>query len=100
MLKHDYHGAQKIAERFENVMGLAATTGTVSQELYNDLHSRYVSDPEMRRRMGENNPYAYMDILQQMAEYSGRGYWDATEEQLEEIRSAYLELEDRAEDLI
>ena len=54
----------------------------------------------MRRRMGENNPYAYMDILQQMAEYSERGYWDATEEQLEEIRSAYLELEDRTEDLI
>lgn len=97
MLAHKYHGAQKIAERFENVMGLAATTGAVEQWIYNDLCSKYAEDEEMRRRMAENNPYAYMDILEQMTEYSRRGYWDATEEQLAAIRSAYLETEDRIE---
>ena len=29
MLAHNYHGAEQIAARFENVMGLAATTGDV-----------------------------------------------------------------------
>ena len=97
MLAHKYHGAQKIADRFENVMGLAATTGAVEQWVYNDLCARYAQDEEMRRRMAENNPYAYMDILEQMEEYSRRGYWNADKEQLEAIRQAYLETENRIE---
>ena len=97
MLAHKYHGAQKIADRFENVMGLAATTGAVEQWIYNDLCEKYAQDEEMRRRMAENNPYAYMDILEQMEEYSRRGYWNATKEQLEAIRQAYLETENRIE---
>lgn len=97
MLAHKYHGAQKIADRFENVMGLAATTGAVEQLVYNDLCEKYAQDEEMRRRMAENNPYAYMDILEQMEEYSRRGYWNASEEQLEAIRNAYLETENTIE---
>lgn len=97
MLAHKYHGGQKISERFENVMGLAATTGAVEQWVYNDLCATYAEDEKMRRRMAENNPYAYMDILEQMTEYSRRGYWNATEEQLEAIRSAYLETENKIE---
>ena len=97
MLAHKYHGAQKIADRFENVMGLAATTGAVEQWVYNDLYEKYAQDEEMRRRMAENNPYAYMDILEQMEEYSRRGYWNASEEQLEAIRNAYLETENTIE---
>ena len=97
MLAHKYHGAQKIADRFENVMGLAATTGAVEQWIYNDLCAKYAQDEEMRRRMAENNPYAYMDILEQMEEYSRRGYWNADKEQLEAIRQAYLETENRIE---
>ena len=97
MLAHKYHGAQKIADRFENVMGLAATTGAVEQWIYNDLCAKYAQDGEMRRRMAENNPYAYMDILEQMEEYSRRGYWNADKEQLEAIRQAYLETENRIE---
>lgn len=97
MLAHKYHGAQKIADRFENVMGLAATTGAVEQWVYNNLCEKYAQDEEMRRRMAENNPYAYMDILEQMEEYSRRGYWNASEEQLEAIRNAYLETENTIE---
>lgn len=97
MLAHKYHGAQKISERFENVMGLAATTGAVEQWVYNDLCAAYAEDEKMRRRMAENNPYAYMSILEQMTEYSRRGYWNATAEQLEAIRSAYLETENKIE---
>ncbi len=100
LLEHQYHGAQKIAERFENVMGLAATTGSVEQWIYNDLHSLYVEDPEMRRRMAENNAHAYMDILEQMMEYYNRGYWDATEDQIAEIKKAYLELEENLEEML
>ncbi|MGQ9840428.1 MAG: magnesium chelatase subunit H [Anaerolineae bacterium] len=93
MLAHPGHGAQKIADRFENVMGLAATTGAVDQWIYNDLYSCYVMDESLAQRMAENNPHAYMDILERMLEYHHRGYWEASEEQLERIRRVYLRLE-------
>lgn len=100
MLAHNYHGAEQIAARFENVMGLAATTGDVDTWIYDELNAKYVEDPEMRRRMAQNNPHAYMNILEQLMEYHSRGYWDATEEQLEQIRQTYLELENSLEETI
>ena len=98
LLEHKYHGTQKIAERFENVMGLAATTNSVEQWIYNDLHKLYVEDLTMRRRLSDNNSHAYMDILEQMMEYYKRGYWDATDDQIAEIKKAFLELENSLED--
>ena len=100
MLEHKYHGVQKISQRFENVMGLAATTNAVEEWIYDDLHKSYVEDEDLRERLIENNPYAYMDILEQMMEYSNRGYWEATEEQIDKIKEIYLELEDSIEDKI
>ena len=100
MLQSKYHGAQKIAERFENVMGLAATTNSVESWIYDDLHKSYVEDDVLRQRMIDNNPHAYMGILEQMMEYYNRGYWNASEEQLASIRKAYLELEDRIEETV
>jgi len=93
MLEHKYHGVQKIAERFENVMGLAATTNSVEEWIYDDLHKCYVEDEALRQRLQENNPHAYMDILEQLMEYYNRGYWQATDEQIEKIKQVYLELE-------
>lgn len=93
LLEHRYHGGREIAQRFENVMGLAATTGAVEQRLFDDLELCYVKDEKMRERMAENNPHAYMKILEQMIEYAQRGYWNADEEQLDRIRRTYLELE-------
>ncbi len=93
MLAHKYHGVQKIAERFENVMGLAATTNAVESWVYDDLHQKYVEDETMQRRLKENNPHAYLSIIEQMMEYQRRGYWDATEEQIEKLKEVFLELE-------
>lgn len=98
LLAHAYHGGTQIAKRFENIMGLAATTGDVDEWIYDALDETYVSDPEMRQRMIANNPHAYRQILEQLAEYHARGYWQATEEQLEEIREIYLDLENSLEE--
>ncbi|WMJ23139.1 magnesium chelatase subunit H [Paludicola sp. MB14-C6] len=100
MLSHSYHGAQKIAERFENVLGLSATTNSVDEWIYDDLHKSYVEDEELRNRMIENNPHAYMNILEQMMEYNSRGYWNATQEQLDKIKQVYLEIEDKIEETV
>jgi cobaltochelatase CobN len=93
MLEHKYHGVQKIAERFENVMGLAATTNSVEEWIFNDLHTAYIEDEEMRQRLKENNAHAYMSIVEQMMEYYQRGYWNASEEQINKLKEIFLELE-------
>lgn len=98
MLEHPYHGGAEIAARFENVMGLAATTGDVEPWIYDELDAKYVADPDMRARMAENNPHAYMNILEQLMEYHSRGYWNATDEQLDRIRQVYLDLENSLEE--
>ncbi|MCR1970757.1 MAG: magnesium chelatase subunit H [Clostridium cochlearium] len=99
MLEHKYHGVQKIADRFENILGLAATTNSVEQWIYNDLHKKYIENEKLRKRLQENNPYAYVTIVEWMMEYNQRGYWDASDEQLKELRDVYLEAEGLVEEL-
>ncbi len=100
LLAHDYHGVQKIADRFENVLGLAATTGAVSQQLFDDLEQCYVADEVLSRKMEENNPYAYNDILNRLMEYYQRGYWQADEEQLERIKQTHFRVETNLENIL
>lgn len=98
MLAHPYHGVQKIAERFENVLGLSATTNRVEQWVYHEMHKIYVQDQQMREKLTENNRWAYMEMLEHMFELNSRGYWDATEDQLDELRDVYMELEGSIEE--
>ena len=100
MLKHQYHGGQKIQERFENMLGLSATTNRVDSQIFSSLHNTYISAEEMRKRMSENNPWAYMSILEKLMEANDRGYWDAEDKELDELKQLYLELEGSIEETV
>ncbi|MEA2032208.1 MAG: magnesium chelatase subunit H [Euryarchaeota archaeon] len=93
MLEHDYHGAQQIADRLENTLGLAATTNVVPNWIWSSIAERFVFDEEMRKRLEENNKFAAVEIMERLFEAEKRGYWKATEEELEKMRQAYLEME-------
>ncbi len=97
LLEVKYHGAAQINDRFENVLGFAATTGQVSSGAFSDMSKTYIEDEEMRQRMRENNNWAYMDILARMSEAYQRGYWQATDEELEALKQAFAESEEIAE---
>ncbi|MCT4619331.1 MAG: cobaltochelatase subunit CobN [Marinisporobacter sp.] len=98
MLKHKYHGATLIADRFENIQGLAATTNQINQWVYDSLHDQYVMDEDLKNQLKENNPYAYLEMVKQMLEYHQRGYWQASDDQIHELHKAFLELEGDIED--
>jgi len=100
MLKHDIHGAQQIADRLENVLGLAATTNAVDSWIWSSIARRFVFDEDMRRRLIENNRFAAAEVMGRLFEAEERGYWDATEDELEDLRSAYLEAEGDIEDVM
>ena len=98
MLEHDYHGVQKINDRFENVLGLAATTNAVANWTFSGMHQTYVADPVMRQRLTENNRWAYYAMLERLLECHKRGYWQPAEAELAELRQAFLQLEGDIED--
>lgn len=100
MLEHKYHGVQEIYDRFENIIGLSATTNKVDNWVFDSLQSTYVSDEELRERLKENNKWAYLSMMERLLEANQRGYWDATDEQLEEIRKVYFEVEGSIEEKI
>lgn len=98
MLETDYHGTQKINDRFENVLGLAATTGEVESGVFSDMEKTYVHDKELRKRLMENNSFAYINMLNRLYEAYRRKYWNATDEELEELKEAFVDAEAMAEE--
>ena len=93
MMKHEYHGVQQISRRFENVMGFAASTDKVKSQIFSDMEKCYVENETLREAMQQSNCWAYASMMERLMEANNRGYWDATEEELNEVRKAYLEAE-------
>ncbi|MBD3215445.1 MAG: hypothetical protein GF311_22740 [Candidatus Lokiarchaeota archaeon] len=93
LLKHKYHGGQKVAERVENVLGLAATTHKVDNWIWDKAFHQYIENEEIRNALTENNRFAMMDIVKNMLQAEQRGYWNASEEDIETLKRLYLELE-------
>lgn len=93
MLEHGVHGAQKISERVQYLVGFAATTHAVKDWVFSAVAQRYLFDREMLRRLAQNNPYAAEEIMRRLKEAADRGYWRATQDELDKIKNAYLEIE-------
>ncbi len=98
LLAHDVHGAQKISDRVQYLIGFAATTHAVENWVWSAVTDRYVRDEEMFRRMAQNNRFAVEELLKRLAEAEGRAYWQATEEERALLRKRYLELEEWIEE--
>lgn len=97
LLKHDYHGAQKIADRIENLLGLAATTHEVDSWIFSAVHKEYVADEQRSKQMRDNNRWAYHSMLETLLESHQRQYWQASDEELQMLHERYLELEGELE---
>ena len=93
MLAHKVHGAQEINARIENLVGLSATTGTVDSWVFSQVKETYVDNLEVYEKLLENNRFAAARILERMLEAWQRGYWDATDEEIMDLRERYMELE-------
>ncbi|MEM2957940.1 MAG: magnesium chelatase subunit H [Candidatus Jordarchaeaceae archaeon] len=98
MLKHQYHGGQKIADRVEYLLGFAATTNKVENWIWSKVAEDYVFNEEMRKRLQENNKWALHEMMGRLLEANQRGYWQATQEELDKLRQLYLELEGELEE--
>jgi len=45
----------------------------------------------------DTNPNSFRKLVATFLEANGRGYWDASEEQIDRLRQLYMDVEDKIE---
>eukprot|EP00884_Botryococcus_braunii_P002250 jgi/Botrbrau1/12025/Bobra.0293s0002.1 len=97
MMNSGYEGVREIQKRLTNTMGWSATSGQVDNWVYDEANSTFIEDPEMAKRMMDLNPNSFRKLVATFLEAQGRGYWDASPDQLERLRQLYMDVEDKIE---
>ncbi|MDX9692578.1 MAG: cobaltochelatase subunit CobN [Methanothermobacter sp.] len=93
MLKHDFHGAKHIKDRIEHLLGFSATTQKVENWIYGNVADKLILDPQMRKKLLENNPFATIEIGEILLETERRGYWKTSKEKTQKIKEIILSIE-------
>ncbi len=97
MLKHKHHGGQKVAERVENILGMAATAHAVDNQTWDQVHAQYIQNEDIKNQLIDNNRFAMMEVVKTLLQAERRGYWQASDEAIEQLKKLYLELENWVE---
>ncbi|WP_320667671.1 magnesium chelatase subunit H [Prochlorococcus sp. MIT 1307] len=97
MLNSGYEGVREVSNRLNYTLGWSATSGQVDNFVYEESNETFINDPEMRKRLMEMNPHSFRRIVGTLLEVNGRGYWDTSEENIEQLKELYQEVEDRIE---
>ena len=100
MVEHKYHGVQEIKKRFENILGLAATTNKVENWIFDNMNATYIEDKNLKNILKENNKWAYFEMVETLIECNQRGYWNTSEDVLKKLRKTCLEIEGAIEEEI
>ncbi|WP_324664525.1 cobaltochelatase subunit CobN [Haloarcula sediminis] len=90
MEDHDYKGAGDLSTTVDVVLGWDATTGVVSDRLWEDVAERYALDEDRQEWLRDVNPWALESITDTLLEAIDRGLWDASDEMRDDIRDVNL----------
>ncbi|MFL0792182.1 MAG: magnesium chelatase subunit H [Prochlorococcus sp.] len=97
MLNSGYEGVREVAKRLNFTLGWSASSGQVDNFVYEEANETFINDPEMRKRLLELNPHSFRRIVSTLLEVNGRGYWETSDENIEQLQELYKEVEDRIE---
>ncbi|MEM1080899.1 MAG: cobaltochelatase subunit CobN, partial [Pseudomonadota bacterium] len=100
MMAHGYEGVREIEHRVSNTYGWSATADAVEGWVYDDIAETFMLDEAMRARMAKANPHATAGIARRLLEAEARGFWDANDELLDQLRDIYGNLEDQLEGIV
>ena len=100
MLDSGYEGVREVAKRLNFTLGWSATSGAVDNFVYEEANETFINDPEMRKRLMELNPNSFRQIVGTLLEVHGRGYWETSDENIEQLQEMYQEIEDRIEGVV
>ena len=97
MLKSGYEGVRELSNRLNYTLGWSATSGQVDNFVYEETNETFINDEEMRKRLMDLNPNSFRRIVGTLLEVNGRGYWETSDENIEQLKELYQEVEDRIE---
>ncbi|WP_136715578.1 cobaltochelatase subunit CobN [Halorientalis salina] len=97
MADHGYKGAGDLSSTVDVVLGWDATTGVVSDRLWEDVAEKYAFDAERRDWLEDVNPWALDSITDTLLEAIDRGLWDAARETENRLRDINLEVDGELE---
>ncbi|HEY2078898.1 MAG TPA: cobaltochelatase subunit CobN [Streptosporangiaceae bacterium] len=99
MKRHGYKGAFELAATVDYLFGWDATTGVVTDWMYEQLAASYVFDPGTRKFLEQSNPWALRGITERLLEAADRGLWAAPDAgTLRRLKDTYLEVEGQLEE--
>ncbi|MFC4857736.1 cobaltochelatase subunit CobN [Actinophytocola glycyrrhizae] len=94
MRRHGYKGAFELAATVDYLFGYDATTGVVSDWMYEQLAQTYLLDEENQKFLTESNPWALHGIAERLLEAAERKLWaEPDADTLRAVRALYLKAE-------
>ena len=99
MRRHGYKGAFELAATVDYLFGYDATTGVVTDGMYDTLARTYALDAENQAFLRQSNPWALHGIIERLSEAAERGLWSEPDpETMAGLQALYLEVEGDLED--
>ncbi|MFT4904333.1 MAG: cobaltochelatase CobN [Natronomonas sp.] len=100
MEEHGYKGAGDLSQTVDVTLGWDATTGVISDTLWDDVAEKYAFDEDRQEWLRDVNPWALESITDTLLEAIDRDLWDADGETEERLKDLNLrvdgDLEERA----
>lgn len=99
MRRHGYKGAFEMAATVDYLFGYDATTGVVTDWMYETVARTYALDDENRAFLAHANPWALRGMIERLSEAADRGLWAQPDaEVMDALRQVYLDVEGDLED--
>jgi cobaltochelatase CobN len=93
MEDHGYKGAGDLSQTVDVTLGWDATTGVISDRLWEEVAERYAFDDDRGEWMREVNPWALESITDTLLEAIDRGLWEADDETRDRLRDLNLSID-------
>jgi len=93
MQDHGYKGAGDLSTTVDVALGWDATTGAVSDRLWDDVAEAYAFDADRQDWLRDVNPWALESITDTLLEAIDRGLWDADEATRDRLRDLNLQVD-------
>ena len=93
MEEHGYKGAGDLSSTVDVALGWDATTGVVSDTLWEEVADKYAFDEDRQDWLREVNPWALESITDSLLEAIERGLWDADQQTTDQLRDLNLQVD-------
>ena len=96
MLDSGYEGVREVAKRLNFTLGLSTPAAPLTTSS-TKKPTRPSSTTQRCASVLELNPHSFRRIVGTLLEVNGRGYWETSDENIQQLQELYQEVEDKIE---